>query len=68
MIWHRSNDHVWSLRRVKLDLHGINQVLNIVLQSPTAVNDMSRTVRMIGTSYAWIVLRREGVGTLKRIL
>ena len=33
MISHTSSDHVWSLRRVKLDLLGINHVLTLFFRA-----------------------------------
>ena len=46
----------------------IDQVLNLIFQCPTAISVMPQTIGMISASHIRVVLRRGGVGILRRIL
>src|ERR1051325_1642981 len=68
MIRHRRVDHIRSLnRRIKLNLFSFNQILNLVLQSPTIISVMSWAVGVICTLSIRIVSWRGSVDVLRRV-
>ena len=67
MLWQWSGDHVGSLRRLELDLFGIDHVLNFVLQCPTVLSIVPRAIRMISTPRFWVVAWRGGLGIGRRV-
>ena len=67
MFWHRRGYHIRFFGSIKLYLLGIYKILDLVFKGPVVVGVMPRTVRVVGTLCILIIVRRGGVGVLKRI-
>ena len=62
-----SSGHIGSLWRVELDFLCVNQILNLVSQSPTIICSMPRAVRMISAANVGVIPWRRPVGILWRV-
>ena len=67
MLGHGCSYDVGSLRGIEFNLLFLDQILHLVLQSPSVVGIMARTFRVVNTLSVWTVTRRYGVGVLRSL-